>query len=57
MASSVKPPSPSIRQKCRHLVWDAAIFKMTREDRKPHQQQEQVCEDHGFVLHVQREAA
>ena len=40
----------------RHSVGHAAQLEMAREQRKPHQQQEQVGQDHPFVLHVQREA-
>ena len=47
---------PVVRKKRGHLVRDAALFEMPREQRKSHQQQEQVREDDPLVLHVQREA-
>ena len=50
-----EPALPAIRQECRHLVGDAALLEMAREDREAHQQQEQIGQDHGLVLHVQGE--
>ena len=51
-----KPALPAVRQERRHLVGDAALLEMPRQERKAHQQQEQVGEDHPLVLHVQGEA-
>ena len=39
-----------------HRVGHAAHLEVAREQREAHQQQEQVGQDHPFVLHVQREA-
>ena len=47
---------PVVRQERRHLFRDLALLEMPRQQRKAHQQQEQVGEDHPLVLHVQREA-
>ena len=47
---------PVVRQESRHLVRHLALLEMPRQQREAHQQQEQVGEDHPFVLHVQREA-
>ena len=43
---------PVVGQEGRHLVGDAALLEMPRQQRKTHQQQEQVREDHPFVLQV-----
>ena len=51
-----EPALPAVGQERRHLVGNAAVLEMPRQDRKAHQQQEQVREDHPFVLHVQAEA-
>ena len=45
---------PVVGQEGRHLVGHAALLEMPRQQRKAHQQQEQVREDHPFVLQVQR---
>ena len=47
---------PVVGQEARHLVGHPALLEMARQQRKAHQQQEQVGEDHPFVRHVQREA-
>src|SRR5215204_4776038 len=54
IASSTKPPF-QVRKQGRHLVRDSAFLEVAREDRKSHQQQEQVSEDHPVVVHVQHE--
>ena len=51
-----EPALPSVGQERRHLVRNAAVLEVPGQDRKAHQQQEQVREDHPFVLHVQAEA-
>jgi hypothetical protein len=48
---------PAVRQDRRHLVGNAAVLEVTRQDGEAHQQQEQVGERHRLVLQVQREAA
>ena len=48
---------PSVGQERRHLVRDAALLEMARQDRETHQQQEQVRQHHPLVLDVQRKAA
>jgi hypothetical protein len=50
-----QPALPAVRQERWHFVRHAAVFEVPRQDREAHQQQEQVGEDHGLVLHVQRE--
>ena len=55
--SSSKPAGPAVRQEGRHLVRDAAVLEVPRQDRKAHQQQEQVCQNHPLVVHLQHEAA
>ena len=52
-----KPAGPTVRQERWHLVRDAAVLEVPRQDRKAHQQQEQVGEDHPLVVHLQHEAA
>ena len=51
-----KAALPAVRQERRHLVRDAAVLEMPRQQRKAHQQQKQVRQNHRLVLHVQAEA-
>ena len=47
---------PIVRQESWHFFRNLALLKVTRQQRETHQKQEQVREDHPFVLHVQPEA-
>ena len=50
-----KAALPVVGQEGRHLVRDAALLEMARQQREAHQQQEQVRQDHPFVLQVPAE--
>ena len=57
ITSSSEGALPVVGQERRHDVGQLALLEMARQQRKAHQQQEQVGEDHPLVLHVQRETA
>ncbi len=48
---------PVVRQQRRHLIRNAAFLEMPGQQRKPHQQQEQIAERDPFMRHVVAEAA
>ena len=52
-----EPAGPTVRQEPWHLVWDAAVLEVPRQDCKAHQQQEQVGQGHPLVVHLQHETA
>ena len=54
MTSSAKAALPVVGQEGRHHIGHPALLEMPRQQRKAHQQQEQVREDHPLVLQVQR---
>ena len=56
MTSSTKPPFQSSGRKRGISSGTLALLEMAREQRKAHQQQEQVGEDHPLVLQVRGEA-
>ena len=47
-----EPALPVVRQERRQHVRDVALLEMARQQRKADQQQEQVGQDHPFVLHA-----
>ena len=51
-----KAALPVVRKQRRHLVGHAALLEMPRQQRKPHQQQEQIGQNDPLMLHVQAEA-
>ena len=48
---------PVVRQQCRHRIRNPALLEMPGQQRKPHQQQEQVAERDPLMRHVVAEAA
>ena len=56
MTSSTKPPFQPCGRKAGISSGTPLFSKCRDKQREAHQQQEQIREDHPFVLHVQREA-
>ena len=51
-----EPALPVVGQIGRHLVRNPAVLEVPRQQRKAHEQQEQVRQDDPLVLHLQAEA-
>ena len=48
---------PTVWQDPWHSIWNAAAFEVPRQDRKAHEQEEQVGKGHPLVLHLHHETA
>ena len=46
---------PTVWEEGGHRVGNAAVLEMPRQDRKAHQQQKEIGEDHPFVVQLQRQ--
>jgi hypothetical protein len=51
-----KSARPTVWEKSGHRIGNAAVLEMPRQDRKAHQQQKEIGEDHPFVVQLQDEA-
>ena len=57
MREQHQPALPIVGQQHRHLVGHLTFFEVARQQRKSHQQQEQISQDYPFVLHMLRKAS